>query len=771
MADEKKDTIVDYYEGIITAYDRAYKSWQERASKIVKRYRDEQRARQDNDQTKFNILWSNVNTLVPATYSRTPQADVGRRFRDQDPVGRVASLILERALTFEIEQYPDYRATMRQAVQDRFLPGRGTAWARYEPHFKAADQIPEDGLQVTEDIDEAEQPEQIDYECAPTDYVPWKDFGHNVARTWEEVFCVWRIVYLFEEAVEERFGKDVAKTLAYDATPESTKKEISTQDAKKQAKIYEIWDKQTQKVIWISKEKKEPLDKRDDPLGLQEFFPSPRPLYATTTNESLIPVPDFALYQDQARELDILANRIDGLVRMLQVKGCYDASTPELARLFTEGVNGTMIPIKNFAAFAERKGLDGAIDLVDLQPIYEALKVAFEATREIVNLIYQITGISDIVRGQTEAGETLGAQQLKVNFVGLRLGDMKRDVARFATDCLQLKAQIMCQHYSPQTIMAMAAVEQLSPADKQLIPQAMVLLLGEKRMQDPQAESPNPLRSFRIEVNADSLIQVDEQGEQDAAKEFLGGISRFLESAGQIGMASPQMVPVLMELMKWSLTKFKVGKTIEGTIDAALEQMKIAAQQPKPLSPEEMKAQADAQKNQQQAQLDQQKAAHEQQLSQVEEQRQQMVEAAKHEREQQQIAADAALEKQRMEYEARLEEIEAKQKIKFEEWKAKLDAATKIEVAEIQAEAKAETASVGEDGEKPKRTKLSEKLGQLGEQHAESIKSIMEILNGMREESSAPIELQKGSDGRISTIKKGGKVMKVIHDMRGITIQ
>jgi len=632
LAKDKIPEPVNYYDGLIAAYERAFQKWESRADKIVKRYRDEQRAKQDSDQTKFNILWSNVSTLVPATYSRVPQADVGRRFRDQDPVGRVASFILERALGFEIEHYPDYVSTMRQAVQDRFLPGRGTAWVRYEPHFKAqAAQLPSDGLQVSEDQDEPH--EEIDYECAPTDYVHWKDFGHNVARTWEEVFVVWRIVYMYEEGVEERFGKKISSTLSYDATPEDRKKELTQQEMKKQARIYEIWDKQKKKAFWMSRSKKQLLDERDDPLGLQEFFPCSHPLYATMTNDSLVPVPDFALYQDQARELDIIADRIDGLVRMLQVKGCYDASTPELARLFTEGVNGTLIPVKNFAAFAERKGLQGSLDVVDLKPIYEAIKVCFESAREIINFIYQITGISDIVRGQTEAGETLGAQQLKVNFVGLRLGDMKRDVARFATDLLQLKAQIMCQHYSPQTILAMAAVEQLAPADQALVPQAMALLLGQQRMADPEAESPNPLRAFRIEVNADSLVQLDEAQEKEDAKEFLGGLARFLESAGQIGMAAPQMVPMLMELMKWSFTKFKVGKNIEGTIDQAIEQLKAAASEPKPPPPEVLKIQEDAKLEAQKIQSSDQQHQREMAMKDQQHQRETQMKDVQHQRE------------------------------------------------------------------------------------------------------------------------------------------
>lgn len=643
MAKKTKKTAeqpVNYYDGIISSYERGYAAWEKRAGEIVKRFRDEQRSKSDNASTKFNILWSNVNTLVPACYSRIPQPDVGRRFRDHDPVGRVASLILERALTFEIEHYPDYRATMRESVLDRFLPGRGVAWARYEPHFKAGAQMPSDGLQVTEDEDEPN--EQIDYECAPVDYVNWKDFGHNIARTWEEVFVVWRIVYMYEEGVSDRFGDEVAKTLAYDAMPEEKRRDITAADVKKQARIYEIWDKQKKKVYWLVKGKKEPLDERDDPLGLQEFFPCPRPLYATMSNDTLIPVPDFALYQDQARELDTLSDRIDGLVKMLQVKGVYDAATPELARLFTEGVNGTLLPVKNFMAFAEKKGLQGSIDVLDLKPIYEAIKVCFESAREIINFIYQITGISDIVRGQTEAGETLGAQQLKVNFVGLRLGDMKRDVARYATDLLQLKAQIMCQHFSPQTLMAMAAVEQLSPADMQHVYQfqpgppmpgppdpatgqpsmvpgppqpvmgpdgkpmpgaALALLVGKERIADPEADSPNPLRAFRIEVNADSLVQLDEVSEKEAATEFVGTMGKFLELGAMIGQAASPLVPVMMEALKWAASKYKIGKSFEGTLDQALEGLKQAAQQPKPPSPEEKAAEAKAKATERESQV------------------------------------------------------------------------------------------------------------------------------------------------------------------------
>lgn len=595
MAQAKKEAVQDEVQvwlDHISKYDREFKEWGSRVDKILKRYRDEKRRSSDSG-ARFSILWSNVQTLIPATFSRVPQPDVSRRFRDNDPVGRVASLILERALDFEIQHYPDYEATMRESVLDRFLGGRATAWVRYEPHIKAKPGMPAEGSQVTEDADaDADQVEELDYECAPTDYVHWKDFGHVIARTWEEVPGVWRIVYMNEDAVMERFGEEIAKKLPYDSLPQELKKNQGGEVEAKQAKIYEIWNKDKKCAYWLHKSFPEFLDEKPDPLGLEGFFPCAKPLYATLTNDSLIPVPDYTLYQDQARDLDLLSDRIDGLVQALKVMGTYDASVPELARLFTEGVNGTLIPVKNWQAFVEKNGLAGAISLVDLKPIAEALRTAYEAFQQIVGFIYQITGIADIVRGQTDPDETLGAQQLKGQFASIRLRDLQRATAKYATDLIQLKAQVMCLKFSPETLLKMSAADQLSDADKQYIQPALALLVGEERMMNLEAEGKNPLRSFRIEVNADTLVQFDENAEKQNATDFLTAVSTYMEKAAAVGMQAPQLVPLLMELLKWGVQRFKVGKTIEGTIDQAIDELKKQAAMPKPPPPPDPHVQA-----------------------------------------------------------------------------------------------------------------------------------------------------------------------------------
>ena len=676
----------------IAGYDREFNKWEKRVEKIIRRYRDDPQNSRGYNLAKFNILWSNVQTAMPAVFSRLPQPDVSRRFKDNDPVGRVAALILERALDYELDHYADYRATMEQTVLDRFLGGRGTSWVRYEPHISTAE-VPEDGLEVTEDTDEAdddtpEDNEVIEYECAPTDYVHWKDFGHTIARTWEEVTAVWRRVYMSREALVERFGEEVGGKVPLDTKPEDMKKSMGDGDMY-EAAIYEIWDKTTNKAYWLSKSLGKILDEKEDPLELENFWPCPKPLYATLTNDSLIPTPDFALYQDQANTLDIISDRIEGLIKALQVKGVYDASVPELARVFTEGESGTMIPVKNWAAFAEKNGLKGAINLIELEPIYGALQACYAAAEEQKKQIYEITGMADIIRGSTEAGETATAQKLKGQYGSMRLRAMQLKVAQFATELLQIKAQIICKHFQPNTIIKIGGCVELSDSDQLLVPQAIKLL------KDADTSS------FRIEVAADSMVQMDELQEKQDRIEFLTASSQFLEKALPVGQQSPEMVPLLMEMLKFGVTGFKVGKSLEGEFDSTADKLKQAAAQPKqpPPNPDLIKIQAqtqadqqqmqmNAQAKQQEAQIQMQLEQHKQEMQAQQIQHQNQVEA---QRSQLQAQQDAQLEQIRMQNDAKLETMRHNLELMI----AQMNNQAKVEVAEIAAKTTLQTAQIG----------------------------------------------------------------------------
>ncbi len=680
----------EYWREQISTYERTFAAWEKRVKGIVNKYRDQNdQAENANNRAKFNILWSNVQTLCAATYAKLPKADVSRRFNDNDPVGRVASLILERALDYEISHYPDYAATLQASVLDRFLGARATSWVRYDPKFKESKTTE---VQVTEDV-ESEVNEELEYECAPCDYVHWKDFGHVVARTWEEVPAVWRRVFMTKEAMVERFGEDIGNKIPLDARPEEFKEQAGDTSQLSRGLIYEIWDKENKKAFWLAKSLGV-VDEKDDPLKLVNFFPCPRPLYGTLGNDTLVPTPDYAQYQYQAQTLDLLAQRIEEYCDAMRVVGTYDGSLEEIKRVFTDAGNTQMVPVKNWAAYAEKGGVQGAIQFTDLKPIYEALQQSYTAVEQIKNQIYEITRISDIMRGTVDPREKLGQSQLKSQYGNLGLHAYQWQVAKYATELLQIKAQIICNKFDPKTIIAISAAGQLLPKDQEVIPQAMALLLG-PRLQDPNSEAPNPLRSFRVEVAADSLVQLDESEEREARMSLLKVNSDFLKEfmvAAQAGPMGGILAPLVMEQWKFGMTAFHVGKSIEGAFDEAtekLQQLAAAPKPPPPPDPQLVRVQEDAKLQAARLQAEQQNTQQEQQFEvakfQAETQQSQQESQAKAQIALREAELKAETERHSEELSHQRELQKMSDERAFQEWKVKIEAETKIEIALIQA--------------------------------------------------------------------------------------
>ena len=736
----------------IASYERGFKEWESRVDRIVKRYRDDSRTR-NNPNARFNILWSNVQTITPAIFARLPRPDVSRRFRDNDPVARVASMMLERALDYEITHYGDYKAAMDQSVLDRLLGGRGTSWVRYEPHIAGVgtegEDVPEDGLQVTEDTDEAEteggiyreDQERIEYECAPCDYVYWRDFGHTIARTWQEVTAVWRKVYMGRPALVERFGEELGNKIPLDTKPENSKTfNEKMGEGAFEACIYEIWDKTSGEVLWLSKSMGKILDTRPDPLKLENFWPCPKPLYATLTTDKLEPIPDFTLYQDQAKQLDTLADRIDGFINALKVRGVYDASEPSLARLFSEGENNTLIPVKNYAAFSEKGGMGGAINLVDIAPIAQALNMSYQAMDQVKNQIYEIMGIADIQRGQTDPNETLGAQIIKSNNASGRLKTMQHAVVDFATELLSIKAQIICNHFTDDTIVKISGAMQLSPQDQALIPQALALLRNEAA------------KNFRVEVTSDSMIFQDEQQEKADRLEFLSAMSGFLQQAVPAAQATPELTPMLVEMLKFGVTAFKAGKGLEGMIDETAdkfrEQSKALEGQPKPPPVEIQKLQMQAQMKQaeMQAQL---------QMEQQKMQMQMELEKAKQEYQAQENQLKFQLEEQRNTMDREME-------LKVAQMKMHTERNTQVLLAHINNGAKIEVARIGADessGEQAYMTEMDMAKAMehplqpiadaISQSNQQMTLALGDLVNTINENHSRPKQVVRGQDGKI----------------------
>src|SRR3990167_3460757 len=104
------------------------KDWRQDAERASKLHRGDK----DAQSRAFNIFHANIETICPAIYNSTPSPDVRRRYQDKDPVGKIGSDILERALSYSLDSY-DFDDEMRACVQDMNIVDRGIARIRYVP--------------------------------------------------------------------------------------------------------------------------------------------------------------------------------------------------------------------------------------------------------------------------------------------------------------------------------------------------------------------------------------------------------------------------------------------------------------------------------------------------------------------------------------------------------------------------------------------------------------------------------------------------------------
>lgn len=721
---------INRYVEEITLYQRETQKWDRQARTILLRYKDDRGGDGtiESQERRFNALWSNTQNLLPALYARNPKPDVQRRFKDADPIGRVSSDVLERCLAYYCDT-DQFAATARGCVLDYLLPGRGTTWVRYDPHFKPAEELTDDIGPGDQNEDQAEAPEVLDYEDVVSDYVHREDFGHNVCRVWDECWLVWRKVYMTKREVRERFGASLAAKYGraraaeiIDQMPmDYVQKDLTDKvidNGIKKTVIYEAWDKIRKIAIWFNKAMDHALDMRPDPLRLDRFFPCPKPLFANLANDSLIPVPLYKEYQDQASQLDELTNRIAQMTRVLKVVGVVDASAEALNRMFNEGTENQLIPVQQWSVFAgEKGGMKGAMELFDIQMIAQTLIAAYECREKVKADLDEITGMSDIIRGATEASETATAQKIKAGFAGQRISDMQADVQRFIRETIRIMADVICNHVSDDTIKQISGVRLLTQQEKMayqaakqqamtgagaVAPPPLPPNVSPDQMEDmlnnPTWEEVfgllrnNALRCFRIDIETDSTIKPDEAQEKQDRTEFLGAVSGFMEKIMQAGASDPDIIPLAGAMLQFGVRAFPVGKELESVIASYIQkkEKEAANPQPKP-NPEMMKVQGELQ-------LGQQKLQGELQLKQQEAQLDAQVEQAKQAAQAQQAQQENALEAQRRNMEAanemqlQRERLAGEQELEryrmnIEIQKALIAKESAIEVARINAKA------------------------------------------------------------------------------------
>jgi hypothetical protein len=541
--------------------------WWDAADKVIDRYLDN-RESGDSDAYRYNVFWANVGILKASLYANAPKPMVSRQYSDHmDDVARVAGEMMERMLTLDLQkEISEEHQAYRHAVEDRLIPGAGQVWYRYEPTIeKKSTEAVVDPMTGAE-LAPAQEYEEITDEQVECDHINFKDFLFPVARTWEEVPWVARRAHMTKVRVEARFGKEIADELFTkgelfeDGSPESMRARDSFKRGR--GEIFEIWCKDTRKVYWIAFTGPDKLlDEKEDPLRLPGLFPCPRPLFATLTTNDLIPRPDYVMIQDQYRELDELSERCVLLEKSLRVAGVYDQSNDAIKQLVNGKMENVLIPVEQWAALAEKGGLKGVVDWMPIDIVSKVLGELSERRMDKIQQIYELTGLSDIMRGATKERETATAQTLKAQYSSVRLQYLQQEVGIFVQHGLRIKAEIIAEHFQPQTILARTNIQ--NTEDAPLAQQAVELLKNKK------------LAMYRIEVNADSMAIPDYNAERSARAEFMQMFGAAITAMQPIMMAMPTAAPFLLKLLQWAAAPLRGSRQAEAILDQAIKSLEM----------------------------------------------------------------------------------------------------------------------------------------------------------------------------------------------------
>lgn len=518
MSDERlKDPVAvkDWLKKIKKSED-TYKDYHELVDKIRKYYRN------DKSKNINNLFWSSIETLKPFLYFKTPKPYVERKDKSSDRAATLACKIMERALDWDLGQF-DFDSVIKYARNDFLLVGMGVCYEKYNPTFKTID-----ANNHIEIVDK----EQIDtVYVSPTDLIMDTD---NV-KVWEDVSWIARKVKMSKKEVAAQFGEKIEKLLEIDDD--------------KRMLIYEIWDKSDRTIKYLSETVPNQFLKIiDDYLHVDGFFPFPKPIFATLANDGMIPVPDYVQIKTMLNEMDGINERMRLTMQALKVSGVYDNSFSRLADIFEKDV--TLVSISDFDRLKEAGGIRGAIDFIPISQYIEALQALAQRRDDLSQQIYEITGVSDIMRGNSNQNETATAVTKKTNFGTLRNQDRQNDMMRFITDLLRIKAEMICELFSHEALaefLPSSDIENMEDVD------AAIRILKTDKM-----------RGMILGIETDVSYKNEDLAQN--ALESVTLVNEIITKAFEVVSNQPLLLPLYQKLLESIVSTLPAARQYESVI-------------------------------------------------------------------------------------------------------------------------------------------------------------------------------------------------------------
>jgi len=544
----------------------------------------------------YDLFWASMEIMKPAVYARPPEPVVSPQFKDRRPLQNTTAEMLERTVksAFDRSAIDEGMVCTRD---DLIFYNRGQLWLTYES---------DDGQKV----------------CV--EHLDRKDFIYPPARKWSELPWVARRAWMTRKELRKRFRKhsgDAYKDAI--TTQPAHRDDDGAADHSRKAGVWEVWHRSDKRVYWVTEGVSVMLDEDEPHLKLRGFFPCPRPAFGTMRPRTLVPVPDYIRYAGHFRKINSLTKRIYDLLDMVRMKGLIPAGGDigdAVEQAMKDDLNASLlIPVPAAALISGASG--GFVQWMPLEQIAAAITGLIEARRELFSDYDRLSGISDIMRGETEADETLGAQQLKSQYGSVRVREKVEELQRIACDVTRIASEIMAENFSQETFLEMSQMEiptkadiekrvkaiekaaegelkslmekakemaaeaqqggeQVDPAQaKQQFEQAQQQIIQKYSARLKMEEEVVPIedvmkllrddkaRGFAFEIETDSTILQDEAQEKASRNEFLTTFAGATQALTQMAAMGEEGAKLAGGVLKFTLQPYRVGRDLNALVD------------------------------------------------------------------------------------------------------------------------------------------------------------------------------------------------------------
>jgi hypothetical protein len=524
----------------------------------------------ETEDTPYNILYSNTEVLLPSLYSATPKPDIRPRYRDLQlkPLPQVVERFLTAASDPGHPGEDCFDSALNDAVLSSLIPGMG--------YVRIRDTL-DKSFPIT--FESGHYKTLIWGKATRWARVPWIAFKHPMKKKQlGEKFDIGA------EALEAGYQKSDDSEPADDCC------------------VYEIWHKASRKVFFVSEEWSEKTIRvSPDPLELVNFYPTPGLLCLTAKPGKLAPIPLYVYYRQQAEELNRVSVRLNKVLSAIRVRGAYNSLLgTDLGKILAaDATENELVAASEAALLAQSGGFDKHIWMLPIEKLITVAQELYRAREAIKTVIYELTGISDIIRGSSVASETATAQDLKAKWGTVRLRKMQKIVGDYARDLFRLTVDAATTVVPEQLWKDIVQMPLPTSEEKAVAQQQMQYLTQTAQMtgQPPDPKQVEPLqktlsspsmaevigkiredatRTFVINIQTNSTIDLDSSQDKAEVGEFMNAMGQLLAGIQPLMALGPSGVEATKILLISVCQRFKFG------MDAADAIQQIQPPQPEP---------------------------------------------------------------------------------------------------------------------------------------------------------------------------------------------